>query len=79
MVLLFYTNDGLIALPRLSRIQDSLDILTGSFDRVGLQTNVLKTVGMVCQPCYIFSGHLKVAYRRWIMGVGKYYRVWCLE
>ena len=31
-------------------IQSALDLLTGMFDRVGLRTNVCKTVGMVCRP-----------------------------
>ena len=50
LVELFYTNNGLIASPSLARIQAALDVLTGLFNRLGLQTNVNKMVGMVCQP-----------------------------
>ena len=32
-------------------IQSTVDTPTGIFGQVGLQTNVHKTVGMVCEPC----------------------------
>ena len=54
---LFYADNGLLALPRPDHIQPALDILTGLFNRMGLQINVNKKVGMVCQPCHIFGGH----------------------
>ena len=47
---LFYTDDGLLASLKLDCLQEALDVLTILFDRVGIQTNVKKTVGMVCQP-----------------------------
>ena len=47
MATFFYANDGLLVFPRPARIQAALDVMTGLFDRVGLQTNVDKTVGIV--------------------------------
>ena len=44
---LFYADGGIITLTRTARMQEELDVLTGMFDRVGLQTNAKKTVGMV--------------------------------
>ena len=66
----FYKNDGLVALPRPSRIQAALYFLRGLFDRVGLHTNVNKIIGMVCQPCYIVSRHLESSYTRRMTGMG---------
>ena len=66
---LFQSNDILLALPRPDLIQAALDVLTGLFVRVILQTNV-KKVGVACHPCYIFGGHLEAAYTRHMTGVG---------
>ena len=55
----------------------------GLFDRVGLQTNIDKTVGMVCQICYIIVSKSETAYTRRMTGTvpsfwGRYWeRVWC--
>ena len=65
----FYADDSLLALPRLARLQAPLDVLTGFFDRVGLHTNVNKTVGTVCRTCYIVDGHSEAAYTRRMTGV----------
>ena len=62
LVAFLYTNDGLIASPSPNRLQAVLDVLTGLSVRVGLQTNVDKTVGMVYQPCYIIGGHSEAEY-----------------
>ena len=55
LVAFFYTDDGLLASPRPACLQATLGVLTGLFDRFGLQTNINKTAGMVCQP-YWTSG-----------------------
>ena len=47
MAAFFYTDGGIIAPPRPSWIQVVMDVLTVLFDRVGLQTNLDKTVGMM--------------------------------
>ena len=56
MTALFYANDGLLASPRTDLLRAVPDVLTGLFDRVDLQTNVYKTVGMVFQTYYIVGG-----------------------
>ena len=43
----FYADDSLLASPRISWIQEDMDVLAGLFDRVCLHTNVEKTVVMV--------------------------------
>ena len=48
---LFYLDDGMVALSEPLWIQGEFNTLIGLFDRVVLQTNVGKTVGMVCGPC----------------------------
>ena len=48
---LFYADDDMIALSDPRWLQGAFNILVGLFDRVGLRTNVGKTVGMVCRPC----------------------------
>ena len=81
----FYANDGLLASPRLIRLQVEMNFLMGLFDRVGLQTDIIKMVVIVCHPCYIFGGHSEVVYTQQMMGVGSYFRerqweiFWCLE
>ena len=42
----FYANDGLLASTRSERLQLEFHVLTDIFDRVGLRTNVGKTVSM---------------------------------
>ena len=44
---LFYVHDGILTSPQPARLHAALDVLTGLFDRVGLRTNVNKTVGIV--------------------------------
>ena len=48
---LFYADDGMIASSDSQWLQGAFSTLIGLFNRVGLQTNVRKTVGMVCLPC----------------------------
>ena len=48
--------------------------LTGLFDRVGLMTNVGKTVEMLCRPCCAVRTHLDAAYEQLMMGEGITYR-----
>ena len=44
---LFYADNGMVALSYPCWFQAAFNILVGLFDRVGLRTNVGKTVGMV--------------------------------
>ena len=49
----FYANNGMVASTDSVWLQSAFDTLTGLFDRVGLRTNVCKTVGMECRPCRV--------------------------
>ena len=56
-------------------LQGAFSSLVAIFDRVGLQTNVDKTVSMACQPCRAGSGNRTAeGYRRRITGEGKSFR-----
>ena len=55
-------------------IQGAFTALVGIFDRVGLMTNVGKTVSMVCHPCQEGAGNrTEEAYSRRITGEGRSY------
>ena len=60
----------------MSWIQAALYLLMGLFDRSGLQTNVKKTVGMVCNPYSIVSLHSELAYMRQMMGMSPSFWEW---
>ena len=49
-------------------IQGTFNAMVGLFDRVGLQTNVRKTVSMVCHPCQVAGNITQAAYTRRIIG-----------
>ena len=51
-------------------IQGAFNTLLGMFGRVGLQKNVGKTVGMVCQPFQAAGNLSEAAYRRRVRGGG---------
>ena len=57
---LFYANDGMVTLLDPAWLQVAFNALVGLFDRMVLQTNVRKTVGMVCHPCQA-AGNLTTA------------------
>ena len=66
-----YADDGMVALLKPSWIQGAFNSLVVLFDRVGRQTNVGKTVCMVCHPCQATAGNItQTAYRRRLMGEG---------
>ena len=74
-VALLYTYDGMVDLYDPQWIQGDFNTLVGLFDRVGLQTNVGKTVGMVCHPFQAAGNLLEVAYGRRVTGEGHTYRL----
>ena len=47
---LLYADDGMVASSDPRWLQGAFNTLVGLFDKVGLRTNVWKTVGMVCRP-----------------------------
>ena len=58
----FYADDGMVASSEPLWLQGAFNTLVGLFDRVGLQTNFGKTVGMVCLPCQAAGNQLEAAY-----------------
>ena len=54
-------------------LQGAFKDLLGLFDRVGLRTNVRKTVGIVCHPCQASGNLTTEAYGRRITGTGQSY------
>ena len=69
---LFYAYDGMFASPDPAWIQGAFTALVGLFDRVGLRTNVGKTVSMVCHPCQAAVGNrTQESYGRRLTGEGK--------
>ena len=48
---LFYADDGMVSLLDPVWLQGEFSTLVGIFDRVGLNKNSGKTVGMVCRLC----------------------------
>ena len=67
MVLCIASSD-----PRL--LQGGFSTLVGLFDRVGLKTNVSKTVGMVCRLCQAEGTHSETAYGSRMTKSGNSYR-----
>ena len=47
----FYADNGMVASLDPAWLQGAFNALVGLFDRVGLQKNFGKTVGMVCHTC----------------------------
>ena len=71
---LFYADDGMVASSDPVWLQGAFNALVGLFDRVSLQTDVGKTVGMVCHPCQAAGNITMAAYGRRITGQGNSYR-----
>ena len=63
LIAIFYADGGLIAFRNPKTLQTDVDLLTGRFDRVGLQTNTTKTELMVFVPGKIWTYLLERAYR----------------
>ena len=82
---LFYANDNMVVSSDPAWLQGAFTALVGIFDRVGLMTNVGKTVRMVCHPCQAGARNTtEEAYGRRITGGGSYAerqqeRVACVE
>ena len=65
---LFYVDNGMFDSSDPRWLQGAFNTLVGLFDRVGLQTNVGKTVGMVCHPFQAAGNLSEAAYRRRVTG-----------
>ena len=68
--MLFYVGCGLIASMQPKWLQGSFDALMELFGRVGLRSNIGKTVGMIFQTFRAVRKHLDVDYKRRMMGEG---------
>ena len=70
-----YVDDGMVGATDPQWLQGAFSALVAIFDRVGLRTNVDKTVSMACQPCWAGSGNRTPdGYRRRVTGEGKSFR-----
>ena len=56
LVAYFYADDGLVASTQPERLKRAVDFLTVLFNKVGLQTNTAKMVGMVFHTCHAPGG-----------------------
>ena len=70
----FYADNGMVASDNTVWLQTTFDMLMGIFDRVGLQKNVCKTVGLVCQTCRAVVVRADYAYKHRMMGEGSSYQ-----
>ena len=59
---LFYAENDMVATPDPRWLQGTFVTLVGLFDRVVLQTNSGKTVGMFCRPCQAAGTQSEAAY-----------------
>ena len=75
----FYADNGLLLSTGATHIQRTFGTLTELFGRVGLRTNVAKTVSMVCQPCHALGGHLEKAYGICMTGEGLSFWEWLCQ
>ena len=70
----FYADDGMVVSLDPAWLQGVFNALVAIFDRVGLLTNVGKTVSMVFHPCRAGAGNrIEEAYGRRLTGVGRSY------
>ena len=71
---LFYAEYGMVVPSDSQWIQGAFNTLVGLFDRVGLWTNIRKTVDMVCRSCQAAENQSEAAYGRRITGEGPTFR-----
>ena len=72
---LFYADNGVVASTDPGWLQLEFDLMMGLFDRVGLRTNVRKTVGMVFLTCREAGVRSEKAYTRRMTGEGGSFKV----
>ena len=70
---LFYADDSMVALSDPRWLQWAFNALVDLFERMGLCTNVGKTVSMTCRPCPAAGNQSEEAYGRKMKGVGPTY------
>ena len=70
----FYAENGMVASTNPGWLKNAIEIMPGLLGQVGMQTNVRKTVGMVCQPCWAVGVQADKAYKRRMTGEGRSYQ-----
>ena len=65
---LFYADNDMVASSDPLWLQWAFTTLVGLFDRVGLNTNTVKTVSMTCRPCTAAGNQSEEAYGRLMTG-----------
>ena len=73
LVAYFYDKNILIVSTQAGCLQRAFNVLIQIFDCVSLNSNVKKTVIMVCQPCHYPGIMLIEVYTRWMKGEGPTY------
>ena len=68
----FYADDGMVVSSDPAWLQGAFSALVAIFYRVGLRTNVNKTVSMACHPCRAGFGNRTAA--TMVARAGGYYR-----
>ena len=71
---LFYADDGMVASSDPQWLQWAFNAIVDLFERLGLRTNVGKTVSMTCRPCPAAGNQSEVVYGRKMTGEGPTYR-----
>ena len=70
----FYADNGMVESTDPGWLQSAFYMLTGIFDRVGLQKNVQETLGMACRPCRAVRVRSYDAYTWRITGEGRSFK-----
>ena len=72
----FYADDGMVVSLDPTWLQGAFNALVAIFDRVGLLTNVGKTVSIVCHPCWAGArNRTEEAYGRRLTGGRSYAKI----
>ena len=69
-----YSDNVMVASTNPVWLQTVFEMLMGIFERVGLQTNIQKTVGIVFQRCRAVGVRADEAYKHRMMGEGQVYQ-----
>ena len=63
---ILYSDNSLLELIQLKGIKWALNVMTGIFERVGLNNNLKKKVGMSFQLYHIAGSHSDAACMQWV-------------
>ena len=69
----FYEDNGLVASIDTVWLQWLFSVMIGLFERVGLRTNMVNMVVMVCQPVPIIGRHYTPSHGRQMDSEGDYH------